>query len=170
MPLIGAHIFETKSIVNLREFRTPTSAASSTSGCRSTYKAPSANEREPIWFVRSCWSAQFILGGKCSSPWDTCGNQPQFWGYSWGYDDHSSHIIMIFYNALDTTCDCPPLRQHHLQLIDWLFLIDDGLVGAWEGILSNPDFKARAEAICAASSFERVLLFRFGPRSVTVLL
>ena len=52
----------------------------------------------------------------------------------------------------------------------WLFLIDDGLVGAWEGILSNPDFKARAEAICAASSFERVLLFRFGPRSVTVLL
>ena len=52
----------------------------------------------------------------------------------------------------------------------WLFLIHDGIPGAWEGILSNPGLRARAETICAANSFERVLLFRFGPRSVTVLL
>lgn len=43
----------------------------------------------------------------------------------------------------------------------WLFLIDDGIAGAWEGILSNPDFRQQAQAICAASDFERVLLFRF---------
>jgi hypothetical protein len=43
-----------------------------------------------------------------------------------------------------------------------LFLIADGLPGAWDGILSDADLKRQAEAICASSDFERVLLFRFG--------
>jgi hypothetical protein len=43
----------------------------------------------------------------------------------------------------------------------WLFLIDDGIAGAWESILSNPDLMQQVKAICAASDFERVLLFRF---------
>jgi hypothetical protein len=43
----------------------------------------------------------------------------------------------------------------------WLFLIDDGIAGTWDSILSDPDLRERARAICAASDFERVLLFRF---------
>jgi hypothetical protein len=47
----------------------------------------------------------------------------------------------------------------------WLFLVDDGLPGAWAEILSHPDSTNAAVAASKGAGFERVYLNRFSEES-----
>jgi hypothetical protein len=75
-------------------------------------------------------------------------------------DDHLHATIHALNAAIESKK--PRLSAYSVQSRNvWLFLVDDGLPGAWSEIFRRTDLWQKVESVCPQTGFRRIYLYRF---------
>jgi hypothetical protein len=86
----------------------------------------------------------------------------------WTGDAHVSATL----SALAVAVERKKARlSHYLAAADaaWLFLIDDGVPGAWDKLLCDAELASKATELCTGTGFERTYLFQFSDEKIVAL-